>query len=99
MQVWCFGEEGYAQPRLTLFTQVICFPKKRVLQVRWAFGEQMARFWNVAEATLEHFCSMTQCEQIAFTSPRIAWERVLRSRAGRFDGIVWTRDVDVKRTH
>lgn len=96
LQVWCFGVEGVQEPELVLFTQVAAFPKKKVVEIMWAFGSGVRKYWDVASDCMDRFAREIGAKEVAIVG-RKAWGRILRDKGAIRQNEVWVRDVGIRR--
>lgn len=93
IQVWAFGEERVDLPRLVVFTQVVVYPKRRVLEVMWVVGKDVRRYEETASWMFDTFAEQTGVDLIRFKGPDV-FMRLLRKQSDlTFDGVVCSRLV------
>jgi hypothetical protein len=92
-QVWAFGEDYAAEPRLIVITQVVEYPKGKVVEMLWTFGEGFRQYRDAMLFLLETFAEMVGADRIRGQG-RIGWKRLLRGTGAQVECAVFSRRVN-----
>ncbi len=98
MQVWAFGEECDPVPRTIVITQVVVYPKKKVLMVLWVFGRDFKRYSDAGSWLLDRFAEIASADTISFRG-RNGWVRLLKKQGFHKDGVLMSRPVGARWSH
>jgi hypothetical protein len=95
MQIWGLASETRIEA--VLFTQLVTYPAKKVMQVVWACGSGLIEALPEIEVKMECFARMQGCDEVQIIG-REGWERIFKPYGFRKSSVTLTRPV-AKETH
>lgn len=95
MQMWAVVEEEVIV--FLMLTQILVFPRARILQIVWGFGEGMNRYFGHLEGIVQRFAAVHGCKRIEIVG-REGWVRRTRKLPGvRFEAVVVSYPVQAQK--
>lgn len=96
IQVWALSDGTTI--RLVVFTRCYDSPRGKVLQLFWGAGEDLDRFLDMANETMDRVAGVLQAEIVEITGRR-GWIRKMRKYGFEVQNYTISRPVGRGRTH
>lgn len=96
MQVWGAGMDD--RIHLVMFTQLATYPRRNVVEVIWACGDNYPKsLRNAVAEAVDEFGRANECSEVRVVGRR-GWERVLKDFGFVRDSVIMSRPIAEKRT-